>query len=214
MCRTFRAGGSVPLTRDHVGRRTREGQANVDGAARAFKGDGQGKSCIGLPVGPMHAFPHDSAVTGPHYMPVPRCCASGRKPAEPILVVIAIPPLDALHPRPGARPIACRQHGVMRTHASIPQRAVSDPDRSLDAYGTEICPAGKFKKALYIGSLQSFRALHTTCVSSMYLMNCRACVVHSHRSAPAPSRAGPDPAVHGRTPGSEAPGCGMRHPDR
>ena len=161
MCRTFRAGGSVPLTRDHVGRRTREGQANVDGAARAFKGDGQGKSCIGLPVGPMHAFPHDSAVTGPHYMPVPRCCASGRKPAEPILVVIAIPPLDALHPRPGARPIACRQHGVMRTHASIPQRAVSDPDRSLDAYGTEICPAGKFKKALYIGSLQSFRALHT-----------------------------------------------------
>ncbi len=92
VCLTFRAAGTVPPTRDHAGRRTREGQANGDGAARAFKTDGQGKSCIGLPFGPMHAFPRDSAVTGPHYMPVPSCCASGRKPAEAILVAIAIPP--------------------------------------------------------------------------------------------------------------------------
>ena len=36
----------------------------------------------------------------------------------------------------------------MRMHASVPQRAVSDPDRSLDAYGTGFGPAGKFKEGL------------------------------------------------------------------
>ena len=51
----------------------------------------------------MHAFPRDSAVTGQHYMS--RCCASGRKPAEAILVVIAIPP-DMASSMPSIRVLA------------------------------------------------------------------------------------------------------------
>ena len=53
----------------------------------------------------MYAFPRDSAVTGPHYMPGPRCFASDRKPAEAILVVIAIPP-DTASSMPSIRVLA------------------------------------------------------------------------------------------------------------
>ena len=81
-------------------------------------------------------------------------CASGRKPDGAILVVIAIP-RDTASPIPSLRVLAPgdrrRQYGVMRTHASVRQRAVSGPDRSLDAYGTGIGPARKLKKTLYIG---------------------------------------------------------------
>ena len=50
-------------------------------------------------------------------------------------------------------------------HARSPRRAVSDPDRSPDAYGARTGPAGKYIKTLYYGKLRRYWAFSTICVS-------------------------------------------------
>ena len=64
---------------------TRSDATKVSPVAEAFKADSEGKSCIGPPFGPMCTLPRDGAVTGPHCIPGPKYCTSGRKPAGAIL---------------------------------------------------------------------------------------------------------------------------------
>ncbi len=54
----------------------------------------------------------------------------------------------------------------MRTHAPDPRRAVLESDRSLDAYGAGIGPAGRSKKLRYNGNLRHYGAFSTICVST------------------------------------------------
>ena len=136
MCRSCRAPARC--------RPPRTDAATVGGAAWAFKAHGKEKSGDLPPSGPTRALPRDGAGTA---RPQAVASPSGARRPRPR--------------RPRPRSVRRRNSGIGGSparprHARSPRRAVSESDRSLDAYGAGVSPAGRSKKLRYIGKLRRY----------------------------------------------------------